>query len=127
MLAKGQGVHAMGDGDTCMVQAFNDELRELQRFEEKISSAYHRVQPAFETLSPDILEKIVRFIDRKQSAALSMVSCGVRAGVGSFVHTKHVPALTIQNFWRTISPSKSLMQRFQRTRLSDPGFVRGIG
>ncbi len=58
-LAKGQGVHAMGDGDTCMVQAFNDEVRELQRFEEKISSAYHRVQPAFETLSPDILEKIV--------------------------------------------------------------------
>jgi hypothetical protein len=49
----------MGDGDTCMVQAFNDEVRELQRFEEKISSAYHRVQPAFETLSPDILEKIV--------------------------------------------------------------------
>jgi hypothetical protein len=62
-----------------MFKAFKDEVPQLQRFNEKISSAYHRVQPAFEKLTSDVMQNIVRFIDSKRSVALSIVRSGVRA------------------------------------------------
>jgi hypothetical protein len=113
-----------------MYASYDKEVRQLQGLDEHIARAYHRVQPAFEKLTVDAMQRIVAFVNRKSSVALSVVSSRVNAGIKTYVQTQHVPACKIQKFWRwckLFSTSKSLMLGFGRTRLDSYSTIMEMG
>ncbi len=113
-----------------MYASYDKEVRQLQGLDEHIVRAYHRVQPAFEKLTADAMQRIVAFVNLKSSVALSVVSSRVNAGIKTYVQKQHVPACKIQKFWRwckLFSTSKSLMLGFGRTRLDSYSTIMEMG